>query len=272
MNLANIDLLFTVRITSILCAFVIILSSLEYLKSYHFLSDKSYLSWDITKYNCKLPLNGFLGKIVDKFFSYTYYKYTILLRLLSAVLILLFALYNINIPSILYGIAAITTISLIIRGMYGLDGSYHLNMIIITCLFLYSLFPQQSFGASLCIYFIAIQGILSYLIAGITKLQGEKWRNGKAIIGIFGTKTYGNQIIYNYMYKRESISLLLAWFIIFFEIAYVFVLVVPFEYKLLILFTGICFHAFNSLFMGLNSFFFSFLSAYPSILFLSIII
>ena len=272
MNLANIDLLTTVRITSIICAFVIILSCLEYLKSYHLLSDKSYLSWSITKYKCKLPLHGFIGKVVNQFFSYKYYKFIILLRLLSAILILLLALYNITVPSILYGIAAITTISLIVRGMYGLDGSFHMNMIIITSLFLYSLFPAQSFGAHLCIYFIGIQGILSYLIAGITKLQGEKWRNGQAIIGIFGTKTYGNQMFYSYVLKYESLSLLLGWFIIFFEIAYVFVLVVPFEYKLLILFTGFCFHAFNSLFMGLNNFFFSFLNAYPAILFLAMML
>ena len=70
--------------------------------------------------------------------------------------------------------------------MYGLDGSYHMNIIVIVSLFLYSLFPYESFEAILCIYFIGVQGILSYFIAGLTKIQGKMWRNGEAVIGIFG--------------------------------------------------------------------------------------
>lgn len=112
--------------------------------------------------------------------------------------------------------------------------------------------------------FLALQVILSYFIAGVTKIPGAAWRNGVALQKVMGTQTYGSAGFHKFLARRPKIGQWLTHGTVAAEAMMPLGLVTTRSTKLtLLLFAA--FHIANARFMGLGRFVLPFISTYPAI-------
>lgn len=107
-----------------------------------------------------------------------------------------------------------------------------------------------------CVYYIAIQLILSFAVAGVAKVANPEWRNGSAL-GTFLERS-------GYVLP-SSANLALSWSVLIFEILFPLVVFMPWT----VLAGAIVFQLANAYVFGLNRFFFAWLAGYPAILILA---
>lgn len=143
-------------------------------------------------------------------------------------------------------------------------GSDRMGLLILSCLCL------SHFVPTLQIYifgYLALQLIASYFIAGLVKISNKEWRSGQALQDLFAFSYYPSSESLQGLVNHPKILWIMSWFIIIFELLFPSVL---FNEGLLI--TGLMcaagFHLANLYLFGLNRFFWVWLAAYPSIIWL----
>jgi hypothetical protein len=155
---------------------------------------------------------------------------------------------------------------LTIRNAYGQDGADQMSWILFTSLALVSLLPTVAVRIA-CLWFLALQGCLSYSTAGIAKATAKHWRDGTYLIRILGTKMYGNIAVSEFLNSRPAYARFVARLLIAWESCFPLILFLPPTLVICMLATGVLFHVANAYIMGLNTFFWSFLATYPAILY-----
>ena len=119
------------------------------------------------------------------------------------------------------------------------------------------------------LYFIGAQSVLAYTTAGIAKLLCPEWRSGIAVCGILSTRSHGMRGPAEVVQRSRALQYLLCWSTIAFEVAFLSApLLSPMPLTALLI-VAIIFHASIAIVMGLNGFFWAFVSTYPSIFFLN---
>jgi len=166
--------------------------------------------------------------------------------------------------------AAVMTFFLRWRHRYGgEDGADQMLSILTTtlaaCLLLSSVEGVKAAG----LYFVGAQACLAYVTAGSAKLVSPQWRSGLAIRGILSTRTYGLRPLASQVQKSPCLALAMCWGVIAFESTFIFAPILPPVALLALLGVAALFHACVALTMGLNGFFWSFLAAYPAIVYLN---
>jgi hypothetical protein len=161
----------------------------------------------------------------------------------------------------------VTTFLHHLRMPIGTDGSDHMNTIVLTTATI-TLFFNRPAVYTIGSTFIALQLILSYLVAGIAKAISKEWRSGQSTSGILSTWTYGFPPIGEFLASRARLTRFTDWCVIVFELSFPICLLWPGRGTLLFITLGILFHFSNALVMGLNTFFWAFASGYPPMLFL----
>jgi hypothetical protein len=153
---------------------------------------------------------------------------------------------------------------LLLRNQYGLDGSDQMMLVVLWPLFLYSLHPTETV-LNLAFGFICAQLCLSYFTSGGVKLISPIWRQGGAIKSILSTRSYGSARLSAFLLKHKVIAGAACWTVIVYEI--VGPLLIWLDPKICIAFiaAGVIFHFSIAFFMGLNIFFWSFISTYPAV-------
>jgi hypothetical protein len=110
--------------------------------------------------------------------------------------------------------------------------------------------------------------ILCYFTSGLLKLLEEDWRNGKSLKGILLTETYSISLLKNIIkVTNPRILQVASYFIIFWEISFIYSPFMNINLLILFLLIGILFHLFIAIIMGLNTFLFTFLGCYPAIIY-----
>lgn len=245
----------------------LIIGALEDIFSWSEFKNRNILSWRVFKVSYGSFQKKRAFKLIHYLFDDSLFIYTFFLRLVTAIGMLFISLSH---PFLLF-ILLITHLILLslvgIRNAYGLDGTFHLYLILLTGISIGILNGIDSSTSLFCLIFIVSQLILAYFISGITKLISPIWRSGKAIRGIFSTTCYGHPLIYQLTHQKKKLSILISLTVIFFEI---FFFTVFLDIKICYLFIcgGVLFHLSNAYFMGLNNFFFAFMAAYPSLIYL----
>ena len=256
--------------TMLLLSVGIIITSLEYLSIHKEFKSDGVFSWKVFS---SRPEYFNLPPLFKKFnFIFDHIGFILLhsLRLFSAVFLPFVEIHWIKIVLLLF--LFISTLFFSFRNIVGNDGSDQMNSLIIVTLMIVYIINQPSIY-KIGIIFIAIQSILSYVIAGIAKLASQKWRNGVAVFEIMNTRTYGQENIARFLLAApKSLNYFICWNIIIFEVLFFAVLFLPEPWFLVFLLGGVAFHAYNSVAMGLNNFFWSFTATYPCIIFLHFLI
>ncbi len=151
-------------------------------------------------------------------------------------------------------------------------GSDALNVLLLLALGIASITDDINIKRG-CLYFIAVQLVLSYFVAGFVKIKEPTWRNGLALQDILDSSTYpiNPQFLklFNSFQNRKQLSILISWSIILFELSAPLSFF-SLKFCLFFLFCGFLFHFMNSWILGLNRFLLVWTSAYPALVFLSL--
>jgi len=150
------------------------------------------------------------------------------------------------------------------RNQYGLDGSDQMMVIVLWGLFLYQLHPTPTMLTIVFIFFCG-QLVLSYLTAGIAKAISPVWRSGDAVKKILNTSSYGSRSASGFLMQHRFPALLSCWAVILFECLGPLAIWIRPDVALAFIAVGLTFHLFIAASMGLNIFFWSFISTYPAV-------
>lgn len=248
------DITFTYQVTLFILSISLFITSLEDLKNWSVFQSIRYA----TKSSRAKLLNFFLN---DKAF-----KCSIYLRIIGSILLFIFSVFNIVSPLLIIALFFFE-ILIALRSPYGLDGAYQMNLVILFALSIGSLSGVCSKISIVSLYFIAGELILSYFIAGITKLISPMWRSSFALNAIFSTRAYGHSLFFQLISQRNVFTILMSWMIFLFELLFFLVLFLNPIHAIVLLVAGLLFHLFNAVFMGLNDFLFAFAAAYPALIY-----
>ena len=165
-------------------------------------------------------------------------------------------------------------IGLVILGLFILKrfqgpyngGSDRMSLLILCCLCLVYFMPTSQWQ-ELIFGYLALQLVLSYFISGWVKIVNPQWRNGRALQDVFLFSAYPVSESLRTWADWPRLLCLMSWAVILFELLFPFTLLT--QTTLVIgLVVAATFHFANACLFGLNRFFWIWLAAYPSIVWL----
>ena len=160
------------------------------------------------------------------------------------------------------------------RSGFGADGSDQMGQLVCIGTLLIAIGkacddPMLSFSGVLL---IAGQLTVSYFVAGFAKMLSPTWRSGLALVGVMNTHGYGHPIANRISGGSASFSLVFCWIVILGETLFPIAMIAPAGVLGCVLLLFAIFHLSNAFFMGLNTFVWSFIACYPSVVLLNEII
>lgn len=162
---------------------------------------------------------------------------------------------------VLLGLAALNRF----QGPYN-GGSDRMSLLILCCVCLGRFMPNEHWQ-ELAFGYLAMQLMLSYFISGQVKIVNPEWRNGRALRDVFQFSAYPVSEGLRELANWPRLLWAMSWAVILFELLFPLSI---FSQKTLLLGLVIAgtFHLSNACLFGLNRFFWIWLAAYPSILWL----
>lgn len=153
------------------------------------------------------------------------------------------------------------------RGTFN-GGSDMMIFVVLTGV-LISLLSTNESGQKLGLIYIAIHGFYSYFKAGLVKVVHPDWRQGRAISVFLKRSLFTeNQRVADWLDRHHDITFVMSWVVLTFELSIFLTLIFP-NLMLFYFLAAIVFHFMIYLSFGLNRFFWSWLSAWPSMIFVS---
>lgn len=151
------------------------------------------------------------------------------------------------------------------QGPYN-GGSDRMGLLILCCLCLTHFMPSTQMQEYVFGY-LALQLVLSYFMSGWVKIVNPDWRRGKALQDVFRFSAYPVSESLRGWTTRPRLLFLMSWAVMLFELLFPLTLL---SHTALIagLIIAATFHLTNAFIFGLNRFFWFWLAAYPSILWL----
>lgn len=190
------------------------------------------------------------------------------LRALAVTEVLLAASILLN-PSI-FALALLFVVHLLICSQFGGSlngGSDSMTFVVLTGTLAAQGLPEP--WAKYGLVYIAVQVLFSYLRAGISKLKESDWRTGRALPEFLRSSFYPNiRSTGDRLFSSARTSQTLSWAVIIFEISLVLTPLAPNSLGLIVALAA-CFHLSVFITFGLNRFFWIWMSAWPSVFYLS---
>lgn len=242
------------------------ITAAEMLLKFQVFAKSGLLSWELGRRASHVYNRPFLRKIGDFLYDERRFRALFLIRFMLGTGMLVCSILGILFPPLMAA-ALLSSLLVLFRSGPGHDGSFQLRLLMQFVLFTCSISPLDSLAFRIGLYFLSTQLVLSYLLAGIAKLRGATWRDGTALISIFGTVYHGSAWAYKLLNTRRKLSLALSWFVIGFEVLFPLILIGNGELLIVFLIVTTLFHLSTSFLMGLNGFFFSFAAAYPALIY-----
>lgn len=145
-------------------------------------------------------------------------------------------------------------------------GSDRMGLLVLYCLSLAQLLPSVAFQ-KLAFSYLALQLVLSYFISGQVKIINPEWRSGRALQDVFRFSAYPVSEGLRRLADKPRLLWVMSWTVMIFE------LLLPISLLhegalLLALGAALLFHLSNAWLFGLNRFVWSWIAAYPSVLWL----
>ncbi|MDC0656463.1 HTTM domain-containing protein [Leisingera sp. SS27] len=188
---------------------------------------------------------------------------------------LIYGLRAILCALLLFGIAspwvllALVLLGLLIlqrfQGPYN-GGSDKMSLLILCCLTAARWLPQEHWKEYAFAY-LAGQLVICYFISGQVKIVKPEWRSGRALQDVFRFSAYPVSEGLRAFADQPRLLWAMGWAVMLFEVLFPLALFSR-ETLILALFTAALFHLANACLFGLNRFFWIWLAAYPSLLWL----
>lgn len=229
-------------------AFASAVAALELLVARRALSDTGVFAWPVLRRDYAHP------RLVGLLFAYRPMLVVLALQLAAAVALPWFPLG----AWLLFATTLATAVRF--RGSFN-GGSDSMLLVVTLALALAHTFPAH---ANLALGYCAVQLVLSYTIAGLVKLRDPAWRDGRALAILVELPQYRVPRTLARLVAR--CTRLGSWTILVFELAFPLVFANRLA-AIVLLAIGALFHLANALVFGLDRFLWTWLAAYPALLF-----
>ena len=249
-------LIIAVQWTVLLNALACTIQSLEYLRLQRYMTEDAIWKWSLLQNDYRVfsrPVQKLLEILLQN------PKPLLFIRLFASVMIFIQPHW------IFFAIIFVSTLLIAIRfrGTFN-GGSDFMTLIINACLCIAFIFADSPSIQKACLFYVGVQSIFSYFIAGYIKIKRPKWRNGLALIGFLNNTIFGNKISVSKQPLIQKITFILSWGTMLFELAFPLCF---FNFTAALVLTSIAasFHVINFYIFGLNRFVFAWISTYPAI-------
>ncbi len=247
-----------------------IISSLEWLSLRGEFKNEGFYSWPVRQTSNFLFNKKLLYHVFDFLYKYPNVLFILVVQLIAASFIPIIY-YNLTIASVLCFLIALCSILIALRGRTGYCGADLMTKITFLAIGLALLSSNLQVWRA-CLVFLSGQVLVAYGTPGILRISNKKWLNGSQLLNIIRLNTYGHRSIWQHAVNYPVLVKASAIGVVLFEFGSLFALFLPLPFLLLYLACGLIFHLLNSIIMGLNTFFLSFIAIYPALIWLSIII
>jgi hypothetical protein len=252
------------RSCTVLVMIGVAIGCLEILSQPAQLRPAGFYSWDVLRtlrgWTVRGPFAGIAGWLFDTPVVLGLFG----LQLVAAIL----AILGVGPTAAWIAIALVVNLLFHLRNQHGLDGSDQMQTIVLASLLVLQLSPTPT-GQLAALGFIGAQSVLSYFTAGIAKAISPTWRSGAAVAAVLRTASYGGPTSARVLDRHPILSKLGCYGTLVFECAMPLLVFVSPEACLVFIAAGVLFHGSIAAMMGLNLFFWSFVSTYPALYLLS---
>jgi len=249
------------RIAAMFLAIGMFINSLEILAYKELYVSTGLMNWETTRMR---SLTLFKSKFLARIMGERNIRHLAYFRFLCAVALTACILLNIEslvLPTIF--LAFLSYLIYSVRTPYGLDGSDQASFLVATVFTIYALTNSEIVRSSVH-WFLGAQLTLVYFTSGWNKLRARDWRNGKYLWQLFSTGFYGMEKLGDFLNKHRWFATFSSMCLLLFETFFFIYWFVPLPYSWMILSCLGIFHLVTAITMGLNTFFWAFLSMYPS--------
>lgn len=160
-----------------------------------------------------------------------------------------------------------TSIALYPRHHYGTDGSDQVSFLVQSVATLARVGQRRSKIVDACLWYVALQGALSYTVSGWAKLAGASWRTGDALTGVTRTLTYGDPTAFRLFSRFPRLARALSTQVLVMECLFPAAFLFRGRLAPAMLASAAFFHVANARIMGLGRFVWSFVSMHPAVLY-----
>lgn len=251
-------------------AAAVAVDSLEVIADRRHLRPGGLFAFPVLASGRRVLLSGPLAAPLEYLFGYPVVLALPLLQLAAAGVLVAAAVAGGPTLAASAGLAALAILAarmlLHLRNQFGLDGSNHMILVSSTVIAVVLLVPDPQ-AQALGLYYLTAQLVLAYATSGSAKAISPEWRSGQAIATITSTMTWGIPRLGAFLERHEVVGRLLCWSVIVFECSVPLLFVAGTPGALAIIAGGLAFHVSVAVVMGLNTFLWSFASAYPALLY-----
>jgi hypothetical protein len=258
----------TLAVVGGLCAISVILSHLELVSISRFFEEGAWFPAELSLLRNRWTSTPFFESTFRLLSSGKRFSFVLSLSIFGSALVLVAAFERTPSP-IGSLIVFVVLISQMLRMPYGLEGSDQMQIVVFGSLTLLNLNPNDETIKAAIVLFISAQACLAYLTAGLAKVVSSQWRSGQAMKGIMATRIYGSIRLHRLFGLWPPGGWIICWLVITFEVTFPVAIVCGPKSALGYLFVGTAFHLAIAVTMGLNCFFWSFISTYPALLWTS---
>lgn len=152
------------------------------------------------------------------------------------------------------------------RGTFN-GGADYMTILVLLMLAIEALFPYATVRLG-CLWYLAVQAILSYFMSGAVKLRSADWWSGRALQRFMSSPPYDPPAFFVRLSKSMLMMRLGSWTILAFEVSFPLALLGP-RACAAFLCAALVFHALNFATFGLNRFIFAWSAAYPALYYCS---
>ena len=150
------------------------------------------------------------------------------------------------------------------QGPYN-GGSDRMGLLILYCLCLAHWLPPG--WGEIAFAYLGLQVILSYFISGQVKVVNPEWRSGQALRDVFLFSAYPVSEELRRLADRSGLLWAASWSVMLFELIFPISLLDPSALAIALAIAAL-FHLANACLFGLNRFLWTWIAAYPAILWL----
>lgn len=249
------DAIMAITWVSRILAFALFWQSIEFVKLKDQISENGIWRWSELRTEIQF-LPSFALNFLDFIMPEKKFIHLMKGRMLATILLFI-------IPHSTLLLAFLFTTSFLItirwRGSFN-GGSDYMSLITLLILLIGSINEKWIAGS---LWYLSIQVILSYFLAGIHKAKKAKWQRGEAAADFISAPHYQAPTFLIRALEKTSISKIFSWSVLLFELVFPLVLVTPSPF----LIAGVLFHLSNFAIFGLNRFFWVWMATYPALFF-----
>ena len=256
-------ILSALQLTAVIFSVGMLIAALEDWTRRSEFSDVGLMSWPVADLGWSPPRYALMKRLREGVYRYTSFRLVLLTKLAAAVFACIAAAIHSSSLPVFTFLLAVTGMVALFRSGYGSDGADQMFVILSLSATASSLFPVGSLGFMSGFWFVASQLTLSYLVSGIYKACSRSWWDGTGLAGVLSTYSYGSNFLGRFFSGHRSLSVFVSAAVIIWETSFFIIWMLPLRVAMIYLAFGVCFHVGVAVVMGLNTFVFAFLSAYP---------